>query len=129
MTILSRGRYLRVNQTVVAQADFFQVDGYTRVAGLTLVNLSSKLFFDNALQPWVLANGATVPDGLVTAGHVYIHEIVGAPGHYSLRFRPNVAGYWRLLLTYAAGQQIVAQDYDVTAEPQALQGTLKTSFV
>jgi hypothetical protein len=129
MTILARGRYLRVNQTVVAQADFFQVDGYTRVPGLTFVNLSSELFFDNALQPWVLTNGATVPDGLVTAGNIYIHEIAGAPGHYSLRFRPNVAGYWRLLLTYAAGQQIVAQDYDVTAESQALQGTLKTSFV
>lgn len=129
MGLRTQGRLLRVNQTVIDQVDFFQVDGFTRVAGLTHVNLGARLFFDNALQPWTLGNGAGLTDQLVTAGGVYFHEITGAPGHYSVRFRPNAAGYWRLLLTYAAGQQIVAHDYDVVMEPSSKQAGLKASFV
>lgn len=129
MTMQARGRLLRVNETVIDQADYFQVDDFTRVAGLTFVDVSTQLFFDNALQPWTLVNGAATTNGLVTAGSVYFHEITGAPGHYSLRFRPNAAGYWRLLLTYAAGQQILAYDYDVMSDPVPMHGGLKASFV
>jgi hypothetical protein len=129
MTMQARGRLLRVNETVIDQADYFQVDDFTRVSGLTFVDVSTRLFFDNALQPWTLVNGASITNGLVTAGSVYFHEITGATGHYSLRFRPNAAGYWRLLLTYAAGQQILAYDYDVVSDPAPMHGGLKASFV
>lgn len=128
MSVSARSRLFRINQAVIDQADYFQVDGFTRVGGLTLVNVSGQLFFDNALQPWPLVDGGMIGDGQVKGGYVYFHEITGATGHYSVRLRPNAAGYWRLLLTYAAGQQILARDYDVTADPVALRGGLRASF-
>jgi hypothetical protein len=112
---------------VIDQADFFQVDGFNRVVGLTFVDLAAQTFYNNVPQPWALAHGASMSDGQVKTGILYFHEIPGAPGNYSVRFRPNAAGYWRVILTYTAGQQIVAQDYDVMAET-AQAGGLTASF-
>lgn len=127
MAAVVRGRIVRVNQTVIDQADFFQVNGFSRVLGLTFTDLTSQIFYDNVPQPWILTNGATTSDSQVKAAFVYFHEIPGASGNYSVRFRPNASGYWRLILTYTAGQQIVAQDYDVMAEPSQASG-LTASF-
>jgi hypothetical protein len=127
MSAVVRGRIVRINQTVIDQADFFQANGFTRVMGLTHVDLTPQLFYNNVPVPSQLASGATVTDNQVKAGLLYFHEIPGASGSYSVRFRPNAAGYWRLILTYAAGQQIVAQDYDVMAEPTQAGG-LTASF-
>jgi hypothetical protein len=124
----TRGRLVRVNQTVIDQADYFQADGFTRVAGLTIVDVEAQVFFDNVLQPWPLTDGSTVADNQVASGRLYFHEITGTTGNYSLRFRPNAGGYWRVLLTYPTGQQILAQDYDVTAEPLTVKGGIKASF-
>lgn len=128
MAATTRGRLVRVNQTVIDQADYFQADGFTRVAGLTIVDVTSQIFFDNVLQPWILTDGTSVADNQVASGRLYFHEIPGTTGNYSLRFRPNAGGYWRVLLTYTSGQQILAQDYDVTAEPLTVKGGLKASF-
>lgn len=128
MSSVTRGRLVRINQTVIDQADFFQSDGFTRQAGLTIADVTSLLFFNNLPQPWPLLNGAPVTDSQTKAGNVYFHEIVGTIGNYSLRFRPNAAGYWRLQVTFGAGMQILAQDYDVTAEPLQAQGGLTASF-
>lgn len=128
MSLVTRGRLVRINETVYEQADFLDPDVFTRRAGLTLLDITSTLFFNNVLQPWTLTNGAPISDNLVTSGSVYFHEISGAPGYYSVRLRPNAAGYWRLVLSYAAGQQIVAQDYVVTADVPQLQGGLTASF-
>jgi hypothetical protein len=125
--LASVGRVGRINQTVIDQADFFEVDGFTPIKGLTLVDLTSHTFCNNVPQPWPVMNGAPVSDSQVNAGSLYFHEIPGAPGSYSLRFRPNAAGFWRVRLTYAAGQQIVAQDYDVS-EPIQTSGGLTASF-
>ena len=46
-----------------------------------------------------------------------------------VRFRPNAIGYWRLLINYAVGTQISAQDYDVTPLPPTVDTGLKASFV
>ena len=125
----TRGRLVRINQTILDQADFFQSDGFTRVSGLTIVDLTSQVFFNNILQTWPLVDGSTVSDNQITSGSLYFHEISGTSGNYSVRFRPNSAGYWRTLLTYSAEQQILAQDYDVTAEPvQVTGGGLKANF-
>jgi hypothetical protein len=110
-------------------ADFFQSDGYTRVPGLTVLDLTSQVFFNNVPQAWPLVNGSGVSDNQVTSGHLYFTEIPGTSGNYSVRFRPNSAGYWRTILSYAAGLQILAQDFDVIAEPiQVSGGGLKANF-
>jgi hypothetical protein len=124
----TRGRVVYNNQTILDQADFFQSDGFTRVTGLTIVQLNANLFFLNQPQPWILTNGSGVTDAQVAAGKVYWNEIPGAPGYYNVRFIPNAVGYWRLLITYAAGLQITAQDYDVIDTPPAGDTGLKASF-
>lgn len=129
MPSTTRGRQVYANQVVLDQADFFQPDGFTRVTGLNATLVSHQLFFDNQSQPWTLVNGSSVPDSQVVSGKVYFHEIPGQPGCYSVRFRPHAIGYWRLLVTYAPGQQITAQDYDVIASPVAGESGLKASTV
>jgi hypothetical protein len=124
----TRGRLVYANQTVDDQADFFQSDGFTRVTGLTTSNLSMQIFFDNQLQPWAFVTGANLTDTQIASGSVYWLEVPGSPGIYSVRFRPNAIGYWRLLITYAAGQQISGQDYDVTAPAPTVDQGLKASF-
>ena len=125
----TRGRLVQLNQTILDQADFFQSDGFTRVPGLTIIDLTSQVFFNNVIQAWPLTDGSSVSDSQVTAGFLYFNEITGTSGNYSIRFRPNSDGYWRTLLTYTAGQQILAQDYDVVAEPvQVSGGGLKAQF-
>lgn len=117
-------RIVQVNQVAVDQADLFEADGITRVQGLLPQDLTHQIFCNNQLQPWPLIDGTGVPDALVRA-NVYWCEIVGAPGVYSVRFRPNSMGYWRLLVTY--GPQILGQDFDVVA--QETTGGIKASFV
>jgi len=125
----TRGRQVFANQPVLDQADFFEGDGFTRVDGLTLSDITSQLFLNNALQSWPLVDGSAVTDVNVAAGKVFFHEV--APGIYSVRFRPNAIGYWRLLINYPAGSQILAQDYDVVAQTGTLGGSsgIKSSFI
>lgn len=127
--VITRGRLVYANQTVVDQSDFFQVDGFTRVTGLTVSQLTCQLFFDNSLQPWPFVTGAGFTDIQIAAGYVYWLEVPGSPGIYSVRFRPTSVGYWRLIITYPAGTQISAQDYDVIATPPTVDTGLKASFI
>jgi len=126
----TRGRVIPINQTVVDQTDFFEADGYTRVVGLTPADVVLTMFFDNIQQPWPILSGLGVSDAQVVSGQVYFNEIAGSPGYYSVRFRPNAAGYWRVIVEYPVGIQILAQDYDVTAPAAATSsGGIKASFV
>ena len=125
----TRGRLVFANEVVLDQCDFFQLDGFTRVTGLTPGNLVCQTFLQNLLQPWSLVNGAGVTDAQVASGKVYWVEVPGSPGIYNVRFRPNAIGYWRLLITYPVGTQISAQDYDVTPIPPSIDQGLKSSFV
>ena len=125
----TRGRLVYANQTVDDQADFFQSDGFTRVTGLTPAQLTSQIFFDNQLQPWPLISGIGLTDTQIASGSIYWLEVPGSPGIYSVRFRPNSIGYWRLLITYTAGQQIMGQDYDVSSAPPTVDQGLKASFL
>jgi hypothetical protein len=111
----TRGRLVTNNSVVFDQADFFQPDEFTRVSGITVGQLTSQLFFQNALQPWSLLSGVGVTNAQVTSGRVYWSEVPGSPGVYSVRLLPNAVGYWRLILTYPVGTQIVSLDYDVVA--------------
>ncbi len=121
-------RFIYANQLVLDQADFFEGDGYTRVVGLTPLTVSLSLFFNNVLQVWPFVSGDAVADGQVLGGNVYLNEIPGTSGFYSLRFRPNAVGYWRVSLAYPDGLQVVNLDYDVVAVPPTISQGLKPSF-
>lgn len=125
----TRGRLVVNNQVVFDQADFFQIDGFTRVTGLVPAQLLSQIFFQNAFQPWLFVSGVGVTDAQVASGKIYWTEIPGSPGVYSIRWRPNAVGYWRLLVTYPAGTQVMGQDYDVTVAGVPVETGLKASFV
>lgn len=125
----TRGRVIQVNQVVLDQFDFFEGGGFVRKVGLTVVDLVSDIFHDNLKQPWPLVNGSGVTDAQVASGTVYFHQIVGNPGFYNVRFRPNATGFWRNLLTYTAGEQHSAQDFDVVANSPLLESGLKSSFI
>jgi len=125
----TRGRLIQINQVVFDQADFFQFDGFTREIGLAPINLGYEVFHKNILQPWPLVDGTTIADASVTAGRIYWNEVGGSPGIYNVRWRPNALGYWRLLITFAGGTQIMAQDYDVVEQAAQISSGLRTSFV
>ena len=124
----TRGREVFVNHLVHDQVDYFQADGFTRVTGLTIPDVTLQVFFNNAAQSWPLTDGSSVGDGQVVSGRVYFNEVSGSPGIYNVRWRPNTTGYWRVLLTYGAGEQIMAQDFDVRAETPQIEAGLRASF-
>lgn len=124
----TRGREVYANQVVFDQADYFQLDGYSRVTGLTIADLMVEVFSNNQPLGWNLVAGQTVTDAQITSGRVYFHEIPNQPGYYSLRFRPNAVGFWRVVLSYQAGTQRLAQDYDVLPEAVRQAPGLKPSF-
>jgi len=124
----TRGRLVQINQVILDQADFFQSDGFTREVGLTPSDLTSQIFHLNVLQPWPLVDGASVTDASVASGKIYWTEVSGSPGIYNIRWRPNSLGYWRLLITFAAGTQIMGQDYDVVSQVPLAESGLRASF-
>ncbi len=124
----TRGRLVQINQVILDQADFFQSDGFTREAGLTPSDLTSQIFYLNTLQPWPLMDGFGVTDQQVTSGKIYWTEVPGSPGIYNISWRPNALGYWRLLITYTAGTQIMGQDYDVVSQVPLAESGLRASF-
>jgi hypothetical protein len=125
----TRGRLVFNNLVVFDQADFFEADGFTRVVGIVPGQLVLEVFNDNISLPWPLASGAGITEPQITSGQVY-WDILSL-GSYGLRWRPNAIGYWRLILSYPAGSQILAQDYDVNSGTgiMAPGGGLKVSFV
>jgi hypothetical protein len=125
----TRGRQVYVNTLVFDQSDFFQTDGFTRVVGLTPSQLVMNLFYNNEAQPWPFVDGTSISDVKATSGSIYWNAIPGAPGFYGVRFRPSAVGYWRLLISYPVGQQILAQDYDVLPASPTIEQGLKPSFV
>jgi len=126
----TRTRLVTNNQIVMDMADFYEADGYTRVPGLTIAGLTSQVFFQNEAQPWPLVPGLGVTDAQVASGRIYWSEVAGMPGFYNVRWRPNAVGFWRIILSYPTGLQIVGQEYDVVkAASETATGGLKPSFM
>ena len=125
----TRGRLVFNNQVVFDQADFFGPDGFTRAPGLTPSQLILEVYLDNELQSWPLVLGVGITESMVVSGHVYFDTLPGVV--YGIRWRPNATGYWRLILSYPVGFQVLAQDYDVEPGTGAAPpgGGLKVSFV
>lgn len=107
-------RVVFTGQPIFDQVDFFQGDGVTRQQGLLPADLTVKLFVGSMDAPWPIVSGVGVPDVIVSAGKVYFQEFEA--GYYSFRFFPNMTGLWRIVLSWAAGNQGVSQSYDVQAK-------------
>lgn len=125
-------RALEANKLIQDQVDLFLGDFYTRIEGLTVSDLLLELFFDNTLVAWPLVTGVGVTDGQVVSGKVYFHEISTNPGFYAIRWRPNIPGYWRLILSYDPSALTIALDYDigpVGGVGSCGSGGLRASFV
>lgn len=125
---MGRSRMVPNNQTILDQVDFYESDGFTRVIGIVPADLSCRVFYQNALQPWGLGSGSGVPDSRVASGQVYFLETPGALGYYGLRWRPNAVGYWRIVLGYASGTQEVTLGYDVVSASPT-EPSLSPSFL
>jgi hypothetical protein len=125
----TRGRLVHNNLVVYDQADFFQLDGFTRVPGLTPLQLQCLVFYNNSLLPWPLISGTGLTEGQVGSGNIY-WDTLGS-GSYGVRWRPNAVGYWRILLTYTPGAQVMGQDYDVQSGTGVVPpgGGLRSSFI
>ena len=123
------GRLIPINRVVIDQADIFAPDDFTRVVDLVVADLTATLFYNNVAQPWVFLTGVTVTDAQVAAGNIYFNQIIGQPGFYSVRFRPNAVGFWRLALSYTAGTRALALGFDVVPEIPMVASGLKASFV
>lgn len=125
------GRLVSAGSLVYGQADFFFPSGTTnRVSGIVASNLSLIVFSNNAILPWVLADGSGVPDSGISAGTVYFNEITGASGFYSVRFFPDRVSAWRIVLTSVSLSQQVILEYD-SLPPGVLRppsGGLNASF-
>lgn len=125
----TRGRLVQVNQLVLDQADFFMTDGFTRVQGIVFSDVLGEVYFNNQQQPWDVVSGLNITDARAVSGKIFFNEVPGSPGIYSVKFRPNAVGYWRLLITYPHGTQTLAQDYDVTPNTPTIPPGVSSSFV
>jgi hypothetical protein len=123
------GRLIPINRVVIDQADIFAPDDFTRITGLTIADLTATLFYNNLAQPWAFVDGSTVTDAQAASGNIYFNEIIGQPGFYSVRFRPNAVGFWRLCLSYDAGSRALSFGYDAVPEMPPVASGLKASFV
>lgn len=129
MSATNRTRLVGNNQTIIDQADFYESDGFTRILGLPVSALTLRVFFQNEIQPWPLSSGVGIPDTQVAAGRIYWSEIAGSPGFYSVRWRPNAVGFWRVVVSYPSGSQSVSLEYDVVRASNEPTGGLKPSFM
>jgi len=124
-----RNQLAAVNTPVIDQVEFLQGDDYSKVAGLGTGDLTTSVFYNNTVQPWSLVDGTGVLDSLVVSGSIYFNEISGSSGNYSLRFRPNAGGAWRVEVSYAAGTQLVVLNYLATVLPLTEVVGLSSAFV
>lgn len=109
-------RIVSAGQVIRDQVDVYSTAGrIARQQRLTVAAFTTKLFLDNVLQTWPLLDGSTVPDSSVSSGSVYINEISGNLGYYSVRFFPNKVGFWRLLVTVSGLNTEDILGFDVVA--------------
>lgn len=107
-------RSVPTGSVILEQLDFFLGDGKTRAQGITPSDLKVKLQVGRLDTGWPLVSGVGIPDSRIASGKVYFEEFEA--GYYCVRFYPTQVGLWRLILSWATGDQSVSQLYDVTAK-------------
>ncbi len=108
-------RTVPTGSVVFEQVDFFLNDLKTRAQGILPASLQVKLHVGRTDTGWPLVSGAGIPDSRITSGKVYFEEFEA--GFYCVRFYPTQVGLWRLVLSWASGDQSISQVYDVSAKP------------
>ncbi len=104
-TNLSPGELFR------GQAEFFSSG--VRVQGSINSDLVLRVFHNNSLQTWNLADGSSVADSSISSGFVYFHQIPSANGFYSVRLFPDKIGYWRIHFFHNPSSSSYSLDFDV----------------
>ncbi len=123
-----RWRLVPHNQAIFDLVDLYESDEITRIFGVASTQISAQVFFNNVPQPWTMVEGAGVSDAQILAGYIYWVEAQPGSGVYSIRWRPNAIGFWRLCFTYTPVPQILTLDYDVAVFNPSDRG-LKVSFI
>lgn len=109
-------RLVSAGAIIYDQPDIYSPVGtINRPTGLVFSNFTLTQLVNGAALPWPLADGSSVPDSSISSGTVYLHEISGSPGFYSVRFLPDRVGFWKLILTNAGMGIDVVLEYDVLA--------------
>lgn len=91
---------------LVDQMPVFGPDGFSKVGGLGRGAFTVTTYRDAELVPT----------------EVSVEEIDGSPGEYRLSLVPDAAGIWEVEVTYEAGRQVYAEQYQVT-EPVVVGGS------
>jgi len=122
------GRSICAGCLVYDQLDFYQPNSFVRISGVLSTDLSVSIFFNNTMFSWPLISGLNVPDSLIASGFIYFNEFV--PSFYSVRFFPNLVGFWRLVFNdLKLGIEIV-KEFDVNSKQSVSQSSgLNASFV
>ena len=88
-------------------------NSYDRVGGLSNTDFTLNLFANNEKLSWSLEDGSSILSANISPGSIYIEEITGATGYYSIRWFPDRVGYWMLSLVYTGNGMEIIREYDV----------------
>lgn len=92
-------RRVMARAEVIDHFPVYGEDGFEKVAGLGAGDFAVTIFRDGEVKPL----------------EVTVTEIAGSPGEYRLAFTPDRAGFYEVEVAYAAGKQVYAEQYEVTA--------------
>lgn len=94
-------------------AIYFPSNTFYRLSGAIPGNLDLRVFFNNNLLSWNLVDGVSVLDSSISPGSVYFNEIPSAAGYYSIRFFPDLVGYWSISLLHVPTYYENVLNFDV----------------
>jgi hypothetical protein len=101
--------------------------GLVREHNISITNLGLVAFVNNELLDWPLVDGTNISDSSIASGSVYFNQINGSLGYYSIRFFPDVPGFWRLIISNYVYANEIIKEYEVI--PQFPQSSgLNASF-
>lgn len=96
------------------QVDYYNPSGSTnRAIGITFSQITLQIFVDNSKLLWPIVDGTLIADSSISAGNVYLNEIPGSPGYYSIRFFPDKIGFWKLSILNTTLNQEITKEYDI----------------
>jgi hypothetical protein len=122
-------RQLAAGALVIDQISVYDPIGtFNRVVGATSGQFVATVFANNELLLWPIVDGSSVLDSEISPGSVYLNEISGAPGFYTLRWFPDRVGFWVFSLVYSINHSESILTYDIGPAMMNASGGLIASF-